>query len=194
MSPILKGVVASSKPSAFTTGTYDAIATQILAGGETSIAFTSIPQDYTHLQIRGMVRSNTGDADLYMQLGNGSIDTGANYSWHLMYGEGAASLNSAYASSTSSIFAAQLPYSGTTASTFGSFIINLLDYKNANKNKTALINEGKSMYSASYTPTYAQITGNWYSGSAITNIKFFNNNSTALAAYSEISLYGIKGA
>ena len=86
--PIL-GVIDSGKSGHLSTNNYSSISTVTVgSGGASIITFSSIPSTYTHLQVRGIGRSTnagSGVTQFYMQL-NG--DTGANYSNHILYGDG----------------------------------------------------------------------------------------------------------
>ena len=70
-------------------GSYDSIATTTVgAGGTTSITFSSIPQTYTHLQLRMLTIGNgSNTASGFMALNCDSTST--NYYTHYLYGNGA---------------------------------------------------------------------------------------------------------
>ena len=74
------------------TGSMYHIATTTLSTGAATVDFGSIPADYTHLQIRVMTQDtrNTPVNRLSIRVGNGSIDTGSNYSYHYVQGNGSA--------------------------------------------------------------------------------------------------------
>jgi hypothetical protein len=84
------------------------------------------------------------------------------------------------------------PADGNSASIFGSGVVDILDYKNTNKNKTIRsiggydINGSGSGYA--YTSFYS---GNWRSTSAVTSITF-TMVAGDYAQYSSFALYGIK--
>ena len=89
--------------AAYNPSSYESIATTTVgAGGATDVTFSSIPSTYQHLQIRALAGNNngsTGVGSFYVQL---NADTGNNYSWHRVFGNGLnASVNAT--SSTSSI-------------------------------------------------------------------------------------------
>ena len=144
MAPIL-GIMASQisghlwAPS----GAYDSIATTTVgAGGTSSISFTSIPQGYTHLQIRAFGHTNRstgagGDGTRF----NFNSDTGANYTGHSIEANGSTVIG--FAEGTSQTKYAIYGLTGATgATTFGTFIVDILDYSNTNKYKTALALNG----------------------------------------------------
>jgi hypothetical protein len=69
------------------TNTYVALDTQTLGSAAASVTFSSIPQTYTDLVlvINGY---SINDVDWRFRMGNGSIDSGSNYSGTYMYGDG----------------------------------------------------------------------------------------------------------
>lgn len=62
----------------------DLFDTQTLVAGAAQIDFVSIPQTHTHLVLRGQVRGDSSGntaIEFAMRMGQGSFDTGSNYSW-----------------------------------------------------------------------------------------------------------------
>ena len=162
-------------------GDYDSIAT-LTASGVTNVTFSSIPGTYSHLQIRGIANKTT-PADWASLRFNG--DTAANYSYHTLQGNGTAATATGGASTTNTYTTIITP---TTASTFGAFVIDILDYANTNKYKTIRSLTG---YDANGSGQINLSSGNWRnSASAITSINIsaptnFNTGTT-------FALYGIK--
>lgn len=117
-------------------GSYESIATAT-GSGATSITFSSIPQTYSHLQIRYIARS-TGSGtgrDLNVTV-NGATSAG-DYKSHYLIGNGASATAGADAAgTTASMWLGNPPASGSTASIFSAGIIDILDYTSTNKNKT----------------------------------------------------------
>jgi hypothetical protein len=182
----------------FVANTYDSIATiTVGAGGASNVEFTGIPNSYTHLQIRGIVQSNrpiyTTD-NLDVAVGNGSIDTGANFSRHGVYSDftsGTAIISDANVNSTLFVNG----YTTTVvANAFGAFVIDILDYANPNKFKTARGLSGADGNGSvlGYNPSTGVTSGSWRSNSSITNIRLSLFLST-MNQYSTFALYGIKG-
>jgi len=188
MAPIL-GIYASQisghlfAPS----GAYDSIATVTVgAGGASSIDFTSIPSTYTHLQIRGIARTNAGsDSQNYMRFNS---DTGSNYSTHFLYGYGENPVGAGGAASTNYMSASAITSSGTNV--FTGFVMDVLDYANTNKNKTLRALSGNDTNGAGYVWFSS---GNWRNTSAISSISIYNNGSNNFVQYSQFALFGIKG-
>ena len=182
--PIL-GIIASAisgnlfAPS----GAYDSIATTTLSTATASITFSSIPQTYTHLQIRFF--GNAGSNDTFFRL-NG--DTGSNYVRHYLYGSGSSAAAGASLSQTSG----SLGYIAVTADTniFGTAVFDLLDYTNTNKNKTTRSLSGYDNNGGGLIVLYS---GLWLNTAAVTSITVLPNTGN-FNQYTQAALYGIKGA
>lgn len=188
--PIL-GILASQITGHLSTSSYESIQTVTVgAGGSASITFSSIPSTYTHLQVRAInrgTRAGSGYDYLMVQVNS---DTSANYSWHLLYGNGTAAAASSSASQTSMGMGFD-PQASATANAFGVTIMDILDYANTNKYKTF-----RSLCGSDTNDTNGAVglaSGNWRSTSAITSITLSNNVSGNLAQYSSFALFGVKG-
>jgi hypothetical protein len=189
MAPIL-GIYASQisghlfAPS----GAYDSIATTTVgAGGAATVTFSSIPSTYTHLQIRGILR-HTPDSPSYGLASYFNGDTGSNYSFHTLQGDGASATGIA-ATSQIVIVNSQMPGSGATANAFGAVVIDVLDYANTNKFKTSRSLGGWDGNGSGYINLYS---GNWRNTAAVTSISLTPFNDS-FAQYTQFALYGIKG-
>lgn len=114
------------------TNTYVALATQTVVGSSTSsVTFSSIPQGYTDLVIVVNGSNNTGDSEIAIRTGNGSVNTGSVYSTTFLFGNG----SSAGSSRTSNRTWADAARTDTTRSTS---IIHIMNYSNTTTNKTIL--------------------------------------------------------
>jgi hypothetical protein len=196
--PIL-GVIASSiaKNTFSPTGSFDAIATYTVpAGGVTSVTFAGLPTNgqYSHLQIRwvGRVTAATTDENLQIQVGNSSIDTGANYSQHVYYGFGATTASGASFgnANTTGVSVGRLTGANSTANIYGAGILDILDYSSSLKNKTFRSVAGADQNSSGV----AWVAGGaWYNTSPITTIKFNQLfGSGNIEANSQFTIYGIR--
>jgi hypothetical protein len=165
------------------------IATTLVgAGGATSIDFTNIPQGYKHLQIRFTCRGNdvSGDRALYMRLNS---DTGSNYAWHRLRGDGTA-VSAGAGTSVDYIFCGSQVDGGTAASIFSAGVVDILDYSNVYKFKTV---RGLSGFDKNGATGYINFnSGLWMNTAAITGISLFYQGSVNTVQYSRFSLYGIK--
>ena len=187
VSPIL-GIIASQNYPRVT-NSYESIATVTVgAGGSSSISFTSIPSDYTHLQIRGIGRNNQTSRALLMRFNS---DTGANYVRHLLIGDGSSATADA-TTSTTSMFAGTISRNTYSSAIFGSTIIDILDYKNTNKNKTMRFLAGVDANTVEGIVIFG--SGLWMNTNAITSITILPDTSGTFPQYSQFALYGIKGS
>lgn len=171
---------------------FESIATYTIgSGGSAGVTFSSIPSTYSHLQIRAIVRSSRNTAvtdNLAIQVGNGgSVDTGANYSEHLLRGSGSVVIADPNPNASNWNYAVS-PSSTATPSLFSVHVIDFLDYKNTNKYKTIRWLGGYDNNGAGFVYL---ASGNWRNTAAITDIKVYFPGWNLLQ-YSEISLYGIK--
>jgi hypothetical protein len=188
--PILGTVASQFAGKPF--GSFESIATTTVgSGGSASITFSSIPGTYTHLQIRGNVKSNRAS-----NINDGIIvqynsDTGSNYTRHRVYGQGGGAAEyGANISQTGTIL-----YTGsggaTGANIFAGFIMDLLDYTNTNKYKTMRALDG---IDANGSGIIALDSGLWINTAAVTTITLTPQSGSLFVEYSHFALYGIKGA
>lgn len=167
---------------AASTNSYESIATVTVgSGGSSSISFTSIPSDYTHLQIRAIAKNTSSAAFITWKLNSDA--TGSNYYNHRLYANGSIVGSYGQAGDGNGMFL-------TTAypDYYTGVIVDILDYKNTNKYKVFrnLAGwDGNGSGEVNYT------SGLWMSTSAITQIDLALSN---FAQYSQFALYGIKGA
>jgi hypothetical protein len=190
---ILLGMMASGATGS-KQSSYESIATYTIgSGGSAGITFSSIPSTYTHLQIRAIARSSRNNAatdNLAIQVGNGgSVDTGANYSEHLLRGSGSVAIADPNVNASNWNYAVS-PTANATASTFSTHIIDFLEYKNTNIYKTIRWFGGYDTNGAGFVYL---ASGNWRNTGAITDIKVYFPGWN-MVEYSSIALYGIKGA
>jgi hypothetical protein len=194
MSPITEligGAKAYGWGKLLTSGSFDSIATVTVgSGGATTVDFTSIPSNYTHLQIRITARSSTaGTLDGIAWQFNS--DTGSNYSNSYQYANGDPTTYTVYGANETK--GGQVRIAGDTATSgiFGLGIIDILDYSNTNKFKTAKAFSGDDRNGSGDVWVSANI---WSSTNAITSISFFsaNGGGRKMMQYSSFALYGIK--
>ena len=189
MTPIL-GIMASQISGHLVVpNNYESIATTTLTTAAATIDFTSIPATYKHLQIRVMSQDsrNTPINRLTLRVGSGSIDTGANYAYHYLSGDGA-TVSSSYDLSTTRI-PAGYSYSTTSSSIFGVGVWDIFDYANTNKKKTIRILSGADSNGGG---ELAIASGAWFNTAAIDTLQFYSNNAGNLTTYTSIALYGVK--
>ena len=169
--------------------TYESIATTTLVSAAADITFTSIPATYTDLVVVVFARSTFADTQVagLIRVGNGSIDSGSNYSRTRLLGNGSAA-SSARGTNLTSVSFDSIPAASASAGIFGTTTIQINNYSNTTTNKTFLIRSNE-------TGTFLAATvGLWRSTSAINQIRIFEGGSVNLAAGTSITLYGIKSA
>jgi hypothetical protein len=175
--------------AAFNPSSYESIATVTVgSGGSASVTLSSIPATYTHLQIRGILRASYNLSNTSVRLTFNS-DTGTNYSSHDLTGVNS-SISAGNETSVAYIPFARGAYDGLTSGIFTSFVVDILDYANTNKNKTTRTLTG---YTSNGEGQISFRSGLWRSTSAITSINMFSNVGD-LMQYSSFALYGIKGS
>ena len=170
-------------------GDYESIATVSLASGNTGyLVFNSIPQTFKHLQIRALTRDNAGFAQCNMYLQFNTEYTGGNYGWHRLAGDGA-SVSVSQFTATSQIWIGNGGGNGAAANIFGIAVIDVLDYADTNKYKTARGLSGMDRNGSGYIGLHS---GYWASTSAITSLRLSSDNGV-WGGFTHIGLYGIRG-
>lgn len=186
---MLNNVVAlldSGVPASTTA--YESIATVTVgAGGSSSIAFTSIPSTYKHLQVRWLARgAASAGSDVISLAVNG--DSGANYSFHRLYGDGSSVTANGYASQTY-IIGGDMPAATAGANMFAGGVMDILDYANTSKYKTTRLLDGRDQNGSGFIWFNS---GLWQNTNAVTSLTFTAQNGN-YAQYTQFALYGVKG-
>jgi len=161
---------------------FELIETQTVgAGGAASVTFSSIPQTYKHLQIRGVALSaGTYSADMQFTFNS---DTAANYSHHQLSGDG--STATSYNAANASYMAMAMTPNATYPV---GFVMDVLDYANTTKYKTARSLFGIDRNGSGYA---ILSSGSWRNTNAVTSLKIVPVGGS-LNQYSTFSLYGVK--
>jgi hypothetical protein len=157
------------------------------AGGSATVDFTSIPQNYKHLQLRLIARGTS--ANIQITTGfrlNG--DSGANYAGHRLVGTSGVMYGQASTGDTQGYIGASEAASGV-ANVFSGNIIDILDYANVYKFKTIRTLSGVNDATNEELQMRSTL---WMNTAAITSISIFVASGN-VAQYSRASLYGIKG-
>ncbi len=187
--PIL-GIIASAISGNLfgPSGAYDSIATAVGTGSSGTITFSSIPSTYTHLQIRYIGRvTNSDTADnIFVQFNS---DTGSNYAWHYLEGDGASTAASG-SSSQSKILSGRVSAATAAADVMGVGVIDILDYANANKYKTLRTLTGQDRNGGGVS---VMTSGLWQNTAAVSTITITNGSATNFTTATSFALYGIKG-
>jgi hypothetical protein len=160
---------------------YESIATVTLTSTASTVTFSSIPQTYTHLQLR--VLSAQGNVVQAARLWANSDTITTNYWTHYLAGNGSIK----YSTASNENYA--LWDSGTTSG-FYATVIDILDYTNTNKKKTIRSLQGYDLNGSGAVGLLSML---WNNTAAITSLQFADNGS-AFQSGGSYALYGIKGA
>lgn len=160
-----------------------------LSSAQANVEFTNIPQTYKHLQIRVLSRDDraaTVNSVIYRLNG----DTGSNYAYHILAGDGS---NASAAAVTSSAFTYGMlqTSASTTSNIFTAAVIDILDYSNTNKNTTIRTLQG---FDSNGGGGIRLNSGLWRNTAAVTSFRLYPDGSANFIANSSFALYGIKGA
>lgn len=197
MTPLLTGVFASQISGHLTpsdNGAMFPIATVVVgSAGATYVEFTSIPQDYKHLQIRASMRGATADTagQSWIRVNNVSTD---NYWWHGIYGTGGATPsteNSEYSAKDGIYSAIRHPSNTATPGVFGVAIIDIPDYTSTTKYKTIRSISGYDANGSGQSRLYSGYMN--LNRNAITSLKFQDQSGGGYTQFTRFDLYGIKG-
>jgi len=172
-------------------GDYWSLATATLSSAASSITFTGIPQNYTHLQLRGIARStNASTADQAQLQMNGDTST-ASYTFHQVAGDGASVSYEGYGTGVIAGVTPVIRFTGgnATSGTFGVTVIDILDYTDKSKYKTVRALTG---YDLNGSGNIKLVSGVRISVDAINSLSITIQAGGNFAAGSSLALYGIK--
>ena len=167
---------------------YQIATTTVGGGGSATVSFTSIPATYTHLQVRGIARTNRSGSNQDAIRYRFNSDSGNNYTLHYLYGNGSTAGAGANTSDTQG-YMDGITESDNLAGAFGGFILDILDYTNTNKYKTSRSWSGREDNTSGAIWLESTL---WMNTAAITSIVFTPNVGTSIDQYSKFALYGIK--
>jgi len=176
------------------TNTYVALNKITVGTAVSSVTFSSIPQGYTDLVLVARCQSTSSapaDTRCFVQVGNGSVDTGSNYSHTDLYGTGSAAGSLRESSRTQ---VDQVVYNATSdGGEFATLTYHFMSYSNTTTYKTVLQRGNQTTNSQATTYVGAQASL-WRSTSAIDTIKVYTGGPSAgnWSVGSTFSLYGIK--
>lgn len=184
----LPGIYASAytSPAAFQ-GDFWGLNSTTLSANASTITFTGIPNNYTHLQIRGTVLGSAAASGSLQCRING--DSTAVYTRHELGGNG----STAYAYANTAQTSANMYgyYDNIANNNFPcAFIVDILDYQNTTKFKTIRILSGMNKNGANYGEVFFK-SSLWQNASPVNSLSIFIGGQD-MATYSSISLYGVK--
>jgi hypothetical protein len=171
-------------------GDFELIESVILGTAQADVTFSSLgtySSTYKHLQIR-FVSRQTGAGNIVSTAIRFNADSGSNYAFHRLYGNGSGVVSDAFATQTSG-FISGTAAASETANVFGAAVVEILDPFSTTKFKTVRNLSGVRSGSSGEIHINSSL---WRSTSSTTSITLTAQN-TAHAIGSRFSLYGIKG-
>ena len=170
--------------------TYQLIASVTVgSGGAATMSFSSIPATYTDLQLVVSARSSTGiyQTDCNIQVGNGSVDTGSNYTTTELTSDGAAVASNTF---TTTNIHPPIPGLAATSSTFGNFMLYIPNYAGSTQKSIScdVVTENNA------TDAAARLAAYLHTGTSAINIITLTAASGNFVEYSTAYLYGISNA
>lgn len=156
------------------------LANLTLTGNQTTVTFSSISQSYRDLLLVSQLVMPTDNGNSFYYRFNG--DSGTNYSWVQMRGDGSSIFSNAATTQ------AQIASAGSISTVPTSAIFSVLDYSATDKHKTALL-RANVMWSAD--PNVMAVVGRWANTAAITSLTIILTGATGFAAGSTFALYGV---
>lgn len=160
-----------------------------LAADATTIVFTSIPNLWRDLLVVGVVRTDRPSVDsdsLRMRMGNGSLDTGNNYSFHRFYT--GSSSNTANSGGTDEIACGIIPATTAAANNFAIVRLFIGGYTSTDHYTPV---HGNVFFSADTLRYYSEFGGNWENTSVVDTVGFHSDNAADFIAGSNVRLYGL---
>ena len=173
------------------TGDYELISTSVLGSAQASVTFTNSGTwtPYKHLQIRVTARSsNTGAGNdgLWLQF---NADTGSNYAWHRLEGNGSSAVSGA-GTSTTWMLQGLAARASQASGIYSAAIIDILDALSTSKNTTVRSLNGSM---TGTNPSVALGSGVWLNTAALTSATLKPDAGYNFETGSRFSLYGLRG-
>lgn len=168
--------------------TYTPIATATIANNTTSShTFSSIPNTYTDLVlvVSGSLYGSANRTSFVVQLGNGSVDTGTNYSSTWVAGNGTTPVSSRYSNGSNLL-------TGHISEAIGTTVVQFMNYANTSTYKTVL-SRGNSLGQVGSFDVGGFVSL-WRSTSAINTMKIYPNDGSFYTSGTQLTLYGIAAA
>ena len=166
--------------------TYEPIATTTLNSTASGITFSSIPNTYTDLKLIILYSTLNPNNELIRF----NSDSGTNYSFTTLYGNGSSASSSVYSNTDS--LRVDIGIGGTTPnSTDVAFVtVDIFNYSGSTY-KPCLISTSGDFNGSGISTKTANV---WRSTAAINTIYFYSNSSSNLVTGTKATLYGIKAA
>jgi hypothetical protein len=164
--------------------TYEPIATQTLGSAAATITFSSIPSTYTDLRLVLTAVANSSTIGAYIIYNN---DSGANYSWTNLRGNGTTAASSVIGPATQINLAF---FSSATTTIPAFYTADIFSYAGST-NKTCLTTASADQNGSGLVERHV---GLWRSTSAINRLDIYTNAVANFGIGTTATLYGIKNA
>ena len=167
-----------------------------LTGTTASWAEASISASYDHLLLEASIRGAESAYwnNLWIRVGNGSLDTGANYTYTNLTTVNSSGPISGRATGQTKWAGQYIGSASTLADTFGIVKIWIPNYANTANFKQCIIQTAVENNSTTNTQwNLTIVAAMWNSTSAITDFELSEPN-VGMAQYSTFTLYGVTGA
>jgi hypothetical protein len=176
-------------------GDFESIATVTVSGSRSTVTFSSIPQTYQHLQLRGITPFDIRDGSFVIRF-NGDT-TSSNYRWHWLYGQGSSALAFTPVAAPPGIEIGYDTNINTNSQIGKAMIADILDYSSTAKNKTLRSLCGVDVNGSGNVEV---ASGLWAQTSAITSITIQHNGNLSPSGYgtyglavgTTLALYGVR--
>jgi hypothetical protein len=166
--------------------TYEKIATTTLGSAQATIDFTSIPSTYTDLRLVLVVRTTVASTTDNIRLRFNS-DSGGNYSYVRLYGNGTNALSDSTTNASNANFTHQVPGGTAASNLFALCTADIFSYTGSTY-KTLLATTANDMNGSGTTQATINL---WRSTSSITSVNLFVGSGDNFAANTTATLYGI---
>lgn len=169
------------------TSNFFLISQQVLGSTATTVTFSSIPSTYKSLQLRVLARDTYASSSVTY---NSSLTLNSNTNYTLHYLQGNNNSVTAVGQTGNTVaYSYGVPQDSTLANTYGASIIDIIDYSSTTKYKTIKSISGADVNNGTYNKIQINSALS-LDTTAVTTITF-NKATTAFAAGSVFSLYGV---
>jgi hypothetical protein len=171
---------------------YELISTTTLGTAQASVVFSNLgtySATYKHLQIRYTARSTETASDWWSMIAKVNGDTGSNYAFHRLTGDGSTVASSAGTSTALPRFGFLL--TSFSSNGFNGGVMDILDPYSTTKNTTFRTFSGVTGPSRNWVELNSVL---WNNTASMTSIEFsIQSGGGNFAIGSRFSIYGIKG-
>ena len=161
--------------------TYDKIATYTAPSAVASYTFSSIPSAYTDLVL--VINGSFSTATTGYVSYRANSDTGTNYSYTRLYGDGTSAISGRNSNKTLGAF--DVFNSGTER---WMVTANFMNYSNSTTNKTIISRQNNASTLA------GSVVNLWRNTAAITSVTLLEETGLSFSTGTTFALYGIKAA